>query len=138
MARALTLTTEYQMTTAQKTLIDWRPMPGTRAGDGYRVNSLGEAYGPRRKLIAFNLGELPHVKDDQGKPRPLNELVARAFLGKPQGRRVIHLDGDKGNCAASNLLYAPDHDADFDFYAQLMQPANHPRHWRKTQVRHLC
>jgi HNH endonuclease len=69
---------------------------------------------------------LPHVKDDKGTPRPLNELVARAFLGKPQGRQVVHLDGNKRNCAPHNLAYAPDPDAEFDFYKHLMEETRTP------------
>lgn len=37
-------------------------------------------------------------------------LVAQAYLGKPKNEHyntVIHLDGDKSNCEASNLMWRP-------------------------------
>lgn len=38
--------------------------------------------------------------------RRVDELVAETFIGPcPLGYRLVHKDGDQGNCAAANLEY---------------------------------
>lgn len=55
--------------------------------------------------LKVNLAEAGHVHT-----RNVNHLVAKTFLGEPPREHfdsIIHLDGDKTNCAATNLMWRP-------------------------------
>lgn len=50
------------------------------------------------------------MRDHEAFTRSVNQLVGRAFLPKPPRydfTNIIHLDGDKTNCAVSNLAWRP-------------------------------
>lgn len=50
------------------------------------------------------------MKDDIRFTRSVALIVAEAYLAPPRNEAynsIIHLDGDKGNCAANNLAWRP-------------------------------
>lgn len=107
----------------------------------YTLRSDGLIYGPSKsdpqklRKVRFSrvLAGLPTIEVN-GRDLLVEELVARAFLGAPRGRRLIHLDGDNWNCALENLSYVEDDDAAFNALEKLLQPENHPRHWSKSKI----
>ena len=88
----------------------WRPLEAFE--DTYSVSSLGKV---KRRSTGRILAPYPDasgypvVKPSQCSVRKslkVHSLVAKAFLGpRPQGKVVHHVDGNKWNAAASNLMY---------------------------------
>jgi hypothetical protein len=84
----------------------------------YFVNPLAQIMNGRTEslLVATeesNYGSLSIVlfKGSHGYRRSLAKVVAFAFIAKPTHwcDTPIHLDGDRGNCVASNLMWRPRH-----------------------------
>lgn len=87
----------------------WKPLPGhTRR---YEVSSWGNvrSVGTRRlRMLRKNArGEIVVriYGSAGGAPKPVAELVARAFLGARRGRQVVHKNGDVADNRVENLAY---------------------------------
>lgn len=92
----------------------WRPVPGFE--ETYEVSDRGEVrsrpragtkggflkpYINKGGYLKITLRSRGHRTD-----RTLHKVVAEAFLGpRPAGQDIRHLDGNKLNCALSNLAY---------------------------------
>jgi hypothetical protein len=92
---------------------DWRDIPGFPK---YQVSSLGRVLNKNSvRILQPSKNQEGHLKvnlmrDGEACTRTVNHLVAKAFLPKPPRRdfiSVIHLDGDKSNCRATNLAWRP-------------------------------
>ena len=91
---------------------DWRQVFGFPS---YQVNSLGAFTNARTgREVSTSLTPNNHVKinlyrDGQIHTRSAALLVAKTFLEEPKENwdTPIHLDGDKTNCAADNLMWRP-------------------------------
>jgi len=100
--------------------LKWLPVKGYE--DSYSISNYGHVKslgrtiiknnGVKQKLTEKNLK--PIVKDDylrvvlyknnKLKRFYLHVLVAKHFIPNPEGKKEVnHIDGDKQNCAASNL-----------------------------------
>jgi len=82
----------------------------------YEVSNLGQLRSKKSgNLLHPSKNQHGHLKvnlayEGRVKTRQLNRLVAEAFLETPHRSdfiSVIHIDGDKTNCAASNLAWRP-------------------------------
>lgn len=91
----------------------WREIP---AFPKYRVSSLGRVENTKTgRMLIPSKNQEGHLKvnlmrDGEAHTRTVNHLVAKLFLPLPERRdfiSVIHLDGDKSNCRASNLAWRP-------------------------------
>src|SRR5262245_42218637 len=102
------------MSKAQNEL--WKPVSGFE--EFYEVSNLGRVRrsgNPKGTFIGRVLKPFPTKKgylmvrlcrDGTECDRPVHLLVARAFIGEPPaGYQADHIDGNKGNCAATNLEY---------------------------------
>ena len=88
--------------------IEWRPVVGYE--HLYRVSSDGQVIGPRGHVLRGNTNQDGYRMvglRGVGKPKnvTIHKLVARAFIGDPDGLEVRHGDGDKKNNSTSNLSY---------------------------------
>ena len=92
----------------------WRHVPGYEAN--YAVSDQGHIWSRPRWTWAGGLlrasvgkGGYPKVSlasNGRQKTRLVHQIVAAAFLGpRPEGQEVRHLDGNRLNCALSNLAY---------------------------------
>lgn len=85
---------------------EWAPWPGDKR---YRVSNLGRVRGVHGKLLARRRHSSAHrvlVVWASGKHRTVRDMVLETFVGRPpEGHRAFHIDGDKENCALSNLSY---------------------------------
>lgn len=88
----------------------WKPVLGFEFA--YSVSNLGRVYSARTEKVMkpgrSSNGYLTVVLSEKGKRRsvPVQWLVAETFIGaRPQGRQVLHNDGDKTNNCVSNLRY---------------------------------
>lgn len=92
---------------------EWRAIPAypkyEASNDGHiRTIKTERILRPSRNqhgLLKVNL-----MKDGKTYTKNLNHIVAKAFLEPPTRKdfiSIIHLDGDKNNCAASNLMWRP-------------------------------
>lgn len=77
---------------------------------GYWVTNTGQVWSTRRGGVARRLKPAPNSSGYpsvtlRGKTHLVHRLVARAFLGEPEGRIVRHLDGKKDNPRLDNLVY---------------------------------
>jgi hypothetical protein len=90
---------------------EWRPLAGF---PDYQVSSLGRVVSykrgePYEMVGGYNQRGYRHVTlvgADRMICRTVHKLVALAFLGPtPDGLQVRHIDGDKLNCAVSNLAF---------------------------------
>lgn len=88
----------------------WKTVPG--CGD-YEVSNLGRVRHARTGCpkvptkrpagLVINL-----YSNKKTNVRNLRSIVAEAFIGgRRPGEMTVHKDGDRSNCAASNLAYAP-------------------------------
>lgn len=92
---------------------DWRDIP---VFPKYQVGNLGN-------ILTIKTGRILHpslnnqgilkvnlVKGGEVYTRSVNHLVGKAFLDPPTRRdfsSLIHLDGDRTNCAVDNLMWRP-------------------------------
>lgn len=93
---------------------EWRPIPGFpkyEVSDQGRVRSVKTDH-----ILKPSKNQQGHLKlnlsrdDNKVYTRNLNHLVARSYLDDPPRSdfiSVIHLDGDKENCRAANLVWRP-------------------------------
>ena len=92
---------------------EWRTIPAfpnySVSNTGHvRLDRLNRVLNPSRNQhghLKVNL-----VKNGNAYTRHVNHLVAKAFNKEPTRRdfdSVVHLDGDKTNCAADNLVWRP-------------------------------
>ena len=92
----------------------WKPVPGYE--HNYEVSNHGDVRSRPRKATAGGVlnptvGKAGYLwihlySDGRRITRAVHQVVAAAFLGpRPMGQEVRHLDGDKQNCALSNLAY---------------------------------
>jgi len=89
---------------------EWRPVPGAPE---YHVSSLGRVWstkpwrGTRGRFLAPKpYGNGYRYISINGADRTIHSLVMLAFAGPPPpDTEIRHLDGDKLNCAFSNLAY---------------------------------
>jgi len=93
---------------------EWRPVFGgdyevsslgrmRRAKPGRRTH-VGRPIKPTKMKIGYWM--VRPVVDGRNVQVLLHRLIAEAFIGpRPDGHEVNHIDGDKGNPAASNLEY---------------------------------
>lgn len=90
---------------------EWRPVPGYA---DYAVSDHGRVVSHKRatpKLLRAFLSyngyqQVELLRDRVGKKFKVHQLVALTFIGeRPEGMETRHLDGDKSNNAASNLIY---------------------------------
>ena len=102
----------------------WVPLPGYEAT--YRISTLGRVYSIPRPTTSG--GILRHSPDNYGYPRVslvqngkqrkvrVHLLVARTFLGEPEGDRteVRHLNGDPTDPSLMNLAYGTHSENMFD------------------------
>lgn len=82
----------------------WKPCVGY---EGYEVSNLGRVRSPNQILSSApgSHGYL-QVQLRRGNVRTVHSLVLEAFVGpRPAGKEVCHGDGDKMNCALSNLRW---------------------------------
>lgn len=92
----------------------WREIA---AQPNYEVSDLGNVRNKKTgRILQPSLNQHGHAKvnlpTDEGKTktRQVNHIVAEAFLPEPERKdfiSVIHLDGDKTNCVATNLAWRP-------------------------------
>jgi hypothetical protein len=92
---------------------EWHDVPDTNGR--YQVSNLGNVRsfaGRSNGLVLKRNAYLPgymYVNLHVGfkmKRRTIHELVALVFHGpRPEGKEVRHLDGDRLNCRADNLMY---------------------------------
>lgn len=89
----------------------WRPIP---IAPSYEASNLGRVRSMRRatphvmavRVNRHGYSYVDMLRDGKKWQPMLHRLVASAFLGPlPDGLVTRHLDGDKSNCAASNLRY---------------------------------
>lgn len=89
----------------------------------YQVSNLGRVKSLARKVIkaygaehnlkeklrvinSDNVGyQVVRLHNGKGKTFKVHRLVAKAFLGEPNGLEVNHIDGDKSNNKVENLEY---------------------------------
>ena len=76
----------------------------------YRVNRLGEVYGPRGKMtpaVTERGYEFVGLREDgKSHPKRLNRIVLQAFVGEcPDGMQACHNDGNRRNNRLSNLRW---------------------------------
>ena len=92
---------------------EWRTIP---AFPSYSVSNLGRIRLDRLdRILHPSRNQHGHlkvnlVKDGATYTRHVNQLVGKAFNGEPTRHdfiSIIHLDGDKTNCEASNLDWRP-------------------------------
>ncbi|AGM13178.1 HNH endonuclease [Mycobacterium phage JPickles] len=82
--------------------------------DGYAVSDLGRVRGPRKVLSPSLISGYPAVTVN-GRKRYVHVLVAEAFLEPHEiGTEVRHRDGDKTNCAATNLAWGTHSENELD------------------------
>lgn len=119
---------------------EWKQIPGF---PDYEASSLGQI----RSLKAWKPRVLVGGYNDKGYRqvglhypgiairRTVHRLVALTFLGEtPEGLQVRHIDGDKNNCAVSNLTFGTASDNILDqvrhghhYYANRTEcPQRHP------------
>lgn len=96
---------------------NWKPVVGYEGR--YEVSDLGRVKSLLKSRMKRRLGDLRspcmgnkylHVglTDQNGKTKTilLHRIVAEAFHGLPQnGMECCHIDGDRMNCSASNLMW---------------------------------
>jgi hypothetical protein len=94
---------------------EWRPV---EEYPGYEVSNLGRfrsywttrgrSNTPRIKSIIKNRYMKVAVHTPEGKNTLVlfARLVAETFIGKPNGRLIVYLDGNSDNCRLDNLAYA--------------------------------
>lgn len=93
-------------------MTDWVPILDFPA---YSVNRFGDVkfeYFARLAVPQINQTSCVYValmRDGKQNQRSLARIVARAFLEKPvfPFNTPIHLDGNRWNCAADNLMWRP-------------------------------
>lgn len=92
---------------------EWKTIPGF---EGYGISSHGRVENRATgRILVPSVNQQGHLKvnllrSGSAFTRSINGLVARAFLDDPPRRdfnSVIHLDGDKANCRATNLMWRP-------------------------------
>lgn len=93
----------------------WVHIPGY---DGYYVSDLGNIKSDRSDSdLSPTVNQQGHLKVNLMRhglcvTRSVSHLVARSFLDRPERpdfNSLIHHDGNKLNCAASNLAWRPRH-----------------------------
>lgn len=90
----------------------WHDVPGF---DGYAVSSHGRVRSRAGRVLTHTFNQQGHEKvnlsiDGRTVTRSVAGLVARAFIEPPLRRdfnTIIHLDGDKNNAHADNLMWRP-------------------------------
>jgi hypothetical protein len=92
---------------------EWRTIP---AFPNYSVSNTGHVRLDRlNRTLHPSKNQQGHlkvnlVKNGNAYTRHVNHLIAKAYLSEPTRRdftSVIHLDGNKANCAAENLAWRP-------------------------------
>src|SRR3546814_8477279 len=58
-----------------------------------------------RTATLFPFTTLFRSQDNQYRSRTVHSLVAESFFGFVSGKEVRHLDGNKGNCSKTNLVW---------------------------------
>jgi hypothetical protein len=80
----------------------WKDVEGT----GYQVSSLGRLIGRKGRIL--HPTRMPNGYYAISIDKTLvyvHRLVAEAFLGRPEGKQVDHIDGNKANNTAENLRW---------------------------------
>lgn len=95
---------------------EWKVIEDT--SKTYYVSNMGRVFSKRKKYIGIimtpNINESGYYRlqiyyNDKRRDKLLHDLVAEYFLDKPlpiplKGYNVHHIDGDKLNCCADNLM----------------------------------
>lgn len=89
---------------------EWRPVEGS---PGYWVSDLGRVCGKRgdvlkpAHVLGYPVVSLPHPRGKGQILKKVHRLVCTAFHGPaPAGHEVAHLDGNRANPRADNLIWA--------------------------------
>lgn len=95
--------------TNQQPVAQWLPIPGFPK---YKISNDGrvKSFKPSgEKILSPGYkGKYPYVllsHNGKRKLRTIHSLVAEAFVGPAQGRKIQFKDGDRGNVTLSNLEY---------------------------------
>jgi hypothetical protein len=101
------------MSYAKGGVMHWVPIEGFPK---YSVNKLGQIRkeDPNGRLLSYRINETGTVyvglMRDKQYVRSVARIVAQTFLSKPEMETFdtpIHLDGDRLNCSAHNLMWRP-------------------------------
>lgn len=105
---------------------EWRPVTVANLGDFYEVSDFGRVrsldrtcYGLKARRVdgkvlrpstnKFGYQNINLFRNGRSKSIHVHRLVALAFVPNPLNFPVVnHIDGRKGNCAASNLEWTTD------------------------------
>lgn len=92
---------------------EWLPVPEfpeyAVSNLGYVKNMLSDRM-MTRSPVQYGMLTASFMRDGKQHRRSISTLVAQTFLPEPEAEHFntpIHLDGDRGNCAADNLMWRP-------------------------------